>query len=357
MAESGVDSARKAFAMSRRTHIGLIAFATIALQITIKVDGGVGAAEPSVEASKLVGRFFCVSEGRLGSLSMDGKDWQWHSAEWKVGDADLFPFWQRVSPDGSQIAYGIITDHGPGILPAEATALHLRGLDPVKAALDTKKLAARWCWSADGKQLACSSVERPRGEPEMRHWIIDVPTLKVAELDLPPDRVICDWSVDGEWFLSESSHYVAPVRDSIQLVKRDGTEVRTLSDPKEHAVAGRFSPDGRRVLLTTFDYRDRTSALYVVELAGEKRRQKVSADFFAQVSGASWSPDGKHIGAIWRMKYVNPIKEQKAEYTIVVTDADGRNSTVIRSATGKMPADESAAHALSSITMSALDWR
>jgi Tol biopolymer transport system component len=343
--------------MSRRTRIRFASLAAIALQVTIAVDGVVRAAEPSVDASKLEGRFFCVSEGRLGSLSMDGKDWQWHSAEWKVGDPDLFPFWLRVSPDGAQLAYGIIKDHGPGVLPAEVTALHLRGLDPTKAALDTKKLAARWCWSADGKRLACSSVERPRGEPEMRHWTIDLPGLKVTELDLPPDCVIGDWSVDGEWFLTESSHYVEPVRDSIQLVKRDGTEVRTLSDPKEHAVAGRFSPDGRRVLLTKFDYRDRTSALYVVELAGEKRRQKVSADFFAQVGGACWSPDGKHIAAIWRMKYVEPVKEQKGEYTLIVMDADGRNSTVIRSETGKMPADESAAHALSWITMSALDWR
>ncbi|HEX5106362.1 MAG TPA: hypothetical protein VFV87_21230 [Pirellulaceae bacterium] len=327
------------------------------IAISTGIAGVAESESPDIAAAPLSGRLFFMTEGRIGSLGANDENPRFHSPEWKPGNPDLLPYWLRVSPDGGQIAFGIVGDQGPGVSLIEATGLYLRGRDATKPAVDTKRLAARWCWSPNGKQLAGSSIERPRGVPEAQHWIMEVPTLTVTSVNLPSDRLITDWSADGNWFLTESAPFVEPRRNSIQLVKRGGTEVRTLSDPKEHAIAARFSPSGRGVLLTTFDFRDRKSNLYVVQIGDDITRRKVSADFFGQVVGACWSPDNKQIASVWRMKYIDPVKEAKAAYSLVVTDADGGNAVAIRTVTGQMPAEETAAHPLSWVTMSALDWQ
>jgi Tol biopolymer transport system component len=139
-------------------------------------------------------------------------------------------------------------------------------------------------------------------------------------------------------------------------MKVDGSELCLLSDPDWEASQCRFAPDSSKVLFVPFDYRERVSRIFVTDRSGAKPKQ-VTAALNAEVLGACFSPDGKSIAAICRQTYANPTPNQKAEFVLMLMDADGRHRRTLLSETRNMPADISAAFQLNWITLSGLDWR
>jgi RNA polymerase sigma factor (sigma-70 family) len=330
--------------------------------------GGVDAGRPAAHRAPVPadppakpGRLVFVREGRLASLRPDGEGLTLHSEEWRPGRDEVYPGLLRLAPDGKQVAYALVGPSDPatpGATIGEATTVHLRGLDPAAGDVDLGLKGTTWCWSPDGARLAVGSIERPGGKPATRNWAVDVTTKVRTELALPPGHLVTDWSRDGDWLLTESPHYIQPSTEMprVTLMKRDGTAARRLNDRRQAAFGGRFAPDGRRVLFVTFDYNTRKGRIDVTDRDGTPPRP-TSPDLNAQVMGACWSPDGRRIASVWRQNYANPTADQKAEFFLMLTDADGKNPVTVRKETGTMPADESAPHQLCWITLGGLDWR
>lgn len=150
---------------------------------------------------------------------------------------------------------------------------------------------------------------------------------------------------------------VKPARQSthvsqIYLVKRDGSEVRALTDLEFSATTGRFSPDGRMILFHGRDPKGDTWHIHALDLK-ERKPWKVSQELDGGVGGACWSPDGKRIAYVFgktsdeKGDGLPEILFRQAEHFLMVVDADGKNSATLRSEKNQV----------FRITLRAADWR
>jgi Tol biopolymer transport system component len=139
----------------------------------------------------------------------------------------------------------------------------------------------------------------------------------------------------------------------LHLMKRDGSEERTLPAPEELSAAmGRFSPDGKRVLFLGINPevkpgKPMESALFVVDVADGKPKQ-ITDVLNAEFMGYTWSPDGKRVAYIWRQRHEKPEADQETESFLIVSDADGKNAKTIVTEKAK---------GQGIITLTSPDWR
>src|SRR5262249_34671039 len=145
----------------------------------------------------------------------------------------------------------------------------------------------------DGKRVAFTTYDarNKRG----RDWVVDVKTRKVEEVELPLMKTatgeeyrpgIVDWMPDGEWFLAAG--------DGLYLIKTDGSKTRRLEGVPADASDFRISPDDRMVQFETHNFKDETTALYVLDVAGGKPKALAEGQNVSEVR-ACWSPDGKRV--------------------------------------------------------------
>jgi len=255
----------------------------------------------------------------------------------------------RVSPDGKRIAYTAVVQ---GKFKAYVTDMfsetslisrvaRLAGQDiPEGDPLDGE---ADFClWSPDGKKLACNERllvvdpivgETATGHWATRHWIVDLKTKEKSELHLPEGHWLQDWSKDGNRFLSVKfdKRSEEKTESHVSLVKKDGTEVRRLSNAKQWAWDARFSPDGKRALYTANECPGR---VFVVDLP-EGKPKPVSPELNAVIYDACWSPDGKRIAYVWHQQRVNSDQDNLVEFVLSVIDPDGKNPVTLRTEKGR----------------------
>jgi Tol biopolymer transport system component len=156
------------------------------------------------------------------------------------------------------------------------------------------------------------------------------------------DRVQ-DLSQDGNWYLTIKidKRTEDDTESHVSLAKKDGSEVRRLSDAKQRAGWARFSPDGRRALYTAHEgplYTAREGAktgqrVFVVDLPEGKPRP-VSPELNAYIRDVCWSPDGKRIAYAWHQLRDNYDDDQN-EYVLSLIDADGKNPVTLRTDRGR----------------------
>jgi Tol biopolymer transport system component len=250
----------------------------------------------------------------------------------------------QVSPDGKRLAYTAVSK---GKLNTYVTDLfsessiiagisRLTGDDlPDGEVLEGE---ADYClWSADGTKLACGAGDVRKGT---RQWIVDLKTGAKTELKFPEGHWLQDWSRDGEWFLTCKQD--KPAEDKftpqVYLVKKNGSEVRRLSNDKQAGWPARFSPDGRRALFVAWDAAKsgpHSSRVHVVDLPDGKPRP-VSPELNAVVYSACWSPDGKRIAYIWHQVRPNFDSDDPVEYVLSVIDADGKNPVTVKTEKGRL---------------------
>jgi len=170
-----------------------------------------------------------------------------------------------------------------------------------------------------------------------RHWIVDLKTKEKSELHLPEGHWLQDWSPDGNGFLTfkVDKRSEEKLESHVSLTKKDGSEVRRISNPNQWACDARFSPDGSRALYTASEGPRTPWRVFVVDLPGGKPRP-VSPELNAVIYGACWSPDGKRIAYVWHQQRVNPDQDDLVEYVLSVIDADGKNSTTLRTEKGTL---------------------
>ncbi|HVX15303.1 MAG TPA: hypothetical protein VHC22_29205 [Pirellulales bacterium] len=219
----------------------------------------------------------------------------------------------RLSPDRRTLVF---TRHRDGIWKCESD-----GQFPVRI-FDFRVGSASFpIWSPDSKHLV---VHNSRAET----WQIDADGRNPVKLQLPDNELVCDWSSDGQWFVTctgrESQH------GQLYLMKTDGTQRRRLTESGGNLATSspRFSPDGKKIVYNHSVPADGRS-IWTVDVDGGSATQLVTEAGLSVPTGALWSPEGKQIAVIlsdWRLlpngKRVRP-RLDTADYRIEIMDADG----------------------------------
>ena len=228
----------------------------------------------------------------------------------------------RVSPDGKSVAF------------VRGNAVWVRSLagdEEARRVLDLggSSSGSPPVWSPDGKQIVVSMAPPIQGGGE---WVFKTVRVNAdgtgrAELKLPTEDCVHDWSADGQWLLTPSSRN-AKIGWQLYVQHPDGTGVRQLTEGGNPFYA-RFSPDGRRVLYTDGTSEERRG-IWVVGVDGKDRRRVVATEK-DQVS-ACWSPDGTRIAVATRK-----AERGQSAAQVEVMDLDGGNRVTIPLPDGSDP--------------------
>ena len=228
----------------------------------------------------------------------------------------------RVSPDGKSVAF---------LRGNTVWVRRLAGDEEAKRVLDLDgpSSGSPPVWSPDGKQIVISAGAVAPGGP----WVFKTVRVNAdgsgrAELKLPTEDTVHDWSADGQWLLTPSSRN-AKIGWQLYVQHPDGTGVRQVTEGGNPFYA-RFSPDGRRLLYTDGAAENRRG-IWVVGVDGKDRRRVVATGKDDQVS-ACWSPDGTRIAVATRKTEGGQSSAQ-----VDVMDLDGGNRVTIPLPDGSDP--------------------
>ena len=200
---------------------------------------------------------------------------------------DWDPFW---SPDGRWLYF--VSDRGgsPDLwrVRIDEASGHIEGEpQPVTAGIARVTEASI---SGDGRQIAITAMRNP-GE------------IRIARFDPVNERVIgepvpivtssnaytqMDMTADGEWIAYRTT---AP-RETIYVVRTDGTRRRKVLDDVHRNRGPTWSPDGR--WLTFYSNRSGTYQVWAIRPNGTDLRQ-LTTDDAVDVESPEWLPDGSGV--------------------------------------------------------------
>ena len=178
-------------------------------------------------------------------------------------------------------------------------------------------------WSPDGSEVSVFCCD-----DGMVAHLVDVVTRDVRGVETPDPtlELHCDfgWSPDGERLVCEGYGVDDPGRNGIYSVRASdgGGLVRITSNPDGGDIPGDYSPDGTRLVFERFDD-DVPTGMFVVGIAddgagsGEPRQLTPEAMLLDDTGHAGrWSPDGQRILFVAR-------ESEDHHKAIWVVDADG----------------------------------
>jgi Tol biopolymer transport system component len=294
-------------------------------------------------------------EARVQLVGPDGKETTWLTEGNNEGKPPSCS-WVALSPDGTQLAYGVRAEAEPGAADVP-DVIHVKSAADQKPGRSLEVQGHQWSWSPDGKELVVSRFT----QGGIENSIVNVTTGESKALNLPAvklpgeDResnrhLINDWSRDGQWLLTTVLPPDDKGKDYLFRVKRDGSKAEPVAG-ETAALEGRFSPDGKRVLFIGVDSDPaerpvKKTRLYAAEV-GKGKPWVVSQELNAEVMGYCWSPDGKRIAYSARLVPAEGAGGETESFLMVV-DADGKNPVTLLS--------EKANNA-DTITVAAVDWR
>ncbi len=338
-------------------------------------------AAPALKAVIGPNRLVVWRKRELVSLDPDGKNEAVTFPSEFGGKFNPYSF--AVSPDGKQVACVLqhYTNRDSDTPPTSRLYICAVGTGVGAAAeLGEDGNAVNSTWSGDGKQLAVCTYNQHENLNDLKtKTLIYTPATKTRiSVSLPDNHILADWSRDGRHFLTTAlvdprPDYLTPEGEplilELWLMNRDGTPGKRLPHPDGIAsTAGRFSPDGQRVLTLEVkvppaetpkekaDREDRGAArplpppaLAVYDLATGKAMPVKDVPPSADIQGFCWAPDGKRIAYVWRERHppgAAPMTETTTSLT--VCDPDGANRRTILSET---------ARGTRAVTLAGVDWR
>jgi RNA polymerase sigma factor (sigma-70 family) len=240
----------------------------------------------------------------------------------ELGDAEFIAR-HRIAPDGKSVAY--LHQSPVGMV------LEIWRFDqPWPGRVASNSFIADFFWMPDGKHLVLSSwggAPKDGLPSDFKFQLLDVSTLKLADLKLPEGHWAADVSPDGKWFLTVKNVDPKNGKGGAELyrVEYPASKVERLFDKVSIITPPRWriSPDGQQVAGLQLND-DRKLQVFVGDLSGEPLRPVTrEADHVGSFYG--WSPSGKKLLYKVSQEPAKPKGGEAYHEFIVVIDADGRN--------------------------------
>jgi Tol biopolymer transport system component len=226
----------------------------------------------------------------------------------------------RISPDGRIVAF------------ARGEALWAWGIagggEPVRVLdLEGTTAGSPPVWSPDSKQIIISLGTYVKDGPWAFKTVrVNADGTGKAELGIPSEDGVHDWSADGQWLLTASSRN-ARIGWQLYVMRPDGSGLRQLTEGG-NPFYPRFSPDGRRLLYADGTTEERRG-IWVMGFDGQERRRVFATG--KAVASACWSPDGARIAVAMRV-----IEVRREGARIEVMDLDGGHRRTVPLPAGSM---------------------
>ncbi len=266
----------------------------------------------------------------------------------------------KLSPDGKRMAYVEMLEQKPVLVGQKPNTgwvgMNICCFDLEAKAPEVQTIAegvhnAFLSWAPNGR-LYFSHVDPDKLEESQKPgefvqsqcWSFDFAAKKKTQVKLPAEQIICDISPNGKALLTRTLR-LDTMKQSLYRTPLDTLEPQIVSDEHYPAIGARFSPDGKRVLLTrvTGSVKDASvKGVYVLDLATRKESQirlpkELEASAFHE---ACWNPDGTKIAICWYEAIPQPRgapiiappggpAPQWVATRITVCDADGANAKTI----------------------------
>ncbi len=152
-------------------------------------------------------------------------------------------------------------------------------------------------WSPDGRKIAYSKDPRYGGHGNYDIHILDIETGIETNIRENPDSHdnVYDWGLDGNWLVissddttdNQSAHH-----ELYLLNLNNNNSLTRLTNNEVHDVGARFSPDGSKIVYSSFTGTDWD--LFVMDVDGGNKRNLTNDDKIFNGS-AAWSPDGSRV--------------------------------------------------------------
>lgn len=242
-----------------------------------------------------------------------------------------------LSPDGKRLA---VIAHTPGFsmqvmmgLPVRATIYVCDLLpEPGRAQVIAHDLTdPSVVWSTDGSKLYGNDLDpnltKPFAKPPLpyRSWVYDLKRQRQTPLPLPAGHLISG---------------VSPDEKTVDTVHDGSSHVFALKENRVTPIAtykgypGRFSPDGKRILVAR-SKGETDSELVILEVADRSESVVQVPTQVVYPGQPRWSPDGRRIAYTWSEKMTNPPGGKTSyRWRVNVANVDGTNPrTVFRDGT------------------------
>ena len=200
------------------------------------------------------GTLLLARQSGLIALTPEGKE----GDEYTAPKDTQTSFDGRLSPDGTRVAYLVTEDGPPRTEPPEAwpvkLVIHKFGAkEPVIVDVPARQVGLTW--TADGTRVVVTKRTGDKLEG-VENLLIDPTTGKTEPLALPEGSWVLDCGRDGKTFLVV--HWDGK-KGRLGLAAKGDKEVRVLTDLKGWTGRhdGRLSPDGKRVLYTDADPKEK----------------------------------------------------------------------------------------------------
>ncbi|MCK5187286.1 MAG: PD40 domain-containing protein, partial [Deltaproteobacteria bacterium] len=211
-------------------------------------------------------------------------------------------FWVKWAPDGQSLVY--IKEDSKTDNPWQLTVQDLNTGVERKLANNLSS-AESPCWSPDGNSILVVGREKSKSQTKGYKrgiYQVDVKTGQTTEIlllsdykfNLPDDDSSplsdLEWSADGKSF------YYLFFKD--RLVKHDlksGEDEVLYKHSHFNRLILNRSPDGKSLLLATYNPEEKKSHLFTIPLDGGKEKELCATQRANNFAKALWSPDGKYI--------------------------------------------------------------
>lgn len=267
-----------------------------------------------------------VSKGEeiQGIIAVDPETGQWE----KILDGDRV----RVSRDGKALA--VARSRASNSSMIESADIWKYDLASRRETQIAAEAGTMFCWSPDGNRIVIvesrfTKDDRSQDTTEQ----INLDGSGRTRLPIPETDEVDDWSPDGKWFVAVTNRK-PPFGRGYQLYRMhpDGSEELQLTKNGLNCYP-RFSPDSQKIVYLHQTAKDGNS-LHVMDVDGKNDHEILREEGLKSVYAGCFSPDGRRL-VVTRFDWHLDEKGEKTlggaedNSRLEVMDADGKNRRLL----------------------------